>query len=145
MFKTILVPTDGSPLSEKAVEAAVKFASVGDARVVALSVCEPHHNAHLSEGSAVVDTNRHESRMQEVAQTYVNHVAAIAKSENVPCDTVIKKSSNPHEEIINSAKEFNCDVIFMASHGRKGLSALVVGSETHKVLAHSTIPVLVFR
>lgn len=145
MFKTILVPTDGSPLSEKAVEAAVKFAQTGGCRVVALSVCEPHHHAHMSEGSTVIDTDRYDRRMQEVAHGYVNHVAEVAKEHNVPCDTVVKQSSHPYEEIIAAAKEFSCDVIFMASHGRKGLSALFVGSETHKVLAHSTVPVLVFR
>jgi len=145
MFKTILVPTDGSPLAEKAVEAAVKFAQTGGSRIVALSVSEPHHSAHMSEGSTVIDTHRYDSRMQEIAHMYVNHVAEVAKASNVACDTVVRMSSSPYEEIIKTANEFACDVIFMASHGRKGLSALFVGSETHKVLAHSTIPVLVFR
>lgn len=145
MFKTILVPTDGSPLSDKAVEAAIKFAQAGGSKVVALSVCEPHHSAHLSEGSTVIDTDRYENRMHEIAQTYVQKVADAAKAADVACQTLVAKSSNPYEEIINASKEFTCDVIFMASHGRKGLSALFVGSETHKVLAHSTVPVLVFR
>lgn len=145
MFKTILVPTDGSPLSEKAVEAAVKFAQTGGSRIVALSACEPHHSAHMSEGSTVIDTDRYDRRMQEIAHLYVNHVAEVAKAAGVACDTVVRQTSHPYEEIINVSKDFGCDVIFMASHGRKGLSALFVGSETHKVLAHSTLPVLVFR
>lgn len=145
MFKTILVPTDGSPLSDKAADAAIKFAQQGGSRLIVLSVSEPHHSAHLSEGSTVIDTERYDARMQEIAQTCVQRVAAAAKAANVACETVVRQSSNPYEEIINTAKDTGCDVIFMASHGRKGLSALFVGSETHKVLAHSTIPVLVFR
>lgn len=145
MFKTILLPTDGSPLSDKAADAAIKFAQGGGSKLIVLSVSEPHHSAHLSEGSTVIDTHRYDARMQEIAQACVQRVADVAKVANVPCETVVRQSSNPYEEIINTAKQSACDVIFMASHGRKGLSALFVGSETHKVLAHSTIPVLVFR
>lgn len=145
MFKTILVPTDGSPLSDKAIEAAARFAKTSGSKLIGLSVAEPYASPHLSEGSTVIDSAHYSRRMQEIAQMHVDKVSAAAKEAGVVCETVVRTSSNPYEEIINVAKEFNCDVIFMASHGRKGLSALFVGSETHKVLAHSTVPVLVFR
>lgn len=146
MFKTILLPTDGSPLSGKAIDAAVKFAKGSGSRIVALSVGEPHQSAHrLVEGSAAIDAEHYDRHMLEIAQAYVNQAAAVAKAAGVPCDTVVRQSTHPHEEIISVASEFQCDVIFMASHGRKGVSALILGSETHKVLAYSTLPVMVIR
>jgi nucleotide-binding universal stress UspA family protein len=145
MFKTILVPTDGSSLSEKAIEAAARFAKANGGRLVALSVAEPYYSPQLAEGSTVFDTEAYARKMQEIARMNVNKVAAAAAAAGVPCETVVRTSINPYEEIVNVAKQLACDVIFMASHGRKGLSALFVGSETHKVLAYSTVPVLVFR
>lgn len=145
MFKTILVPTDGSPLSDKAIEAAARFAKTSGGKLIGLSVAEPQYAPHLAEGSTVIDTEAYSRKMQEIAQMNVEKITAAAKEAGVACETVVRTSINPHEEIIGTAKDHGCDVIFMASHGRKGLSALFVGSETHKVLAHSTIPVLVFR
>lgn len=145
MFKTILVPTDGSPLSDKAIEAAARFAGDSGARLIGLSVVEPQMPSGLWEGSTVVDAEYYMRKMQEIAQANVDKVEAAAKNAGVPCEKVVRTSINPYEEIIKVAQEFGCDVIFMASHGRKGLSALFVGSETQKVLANSTIPVLVFR
>lgn len=145
MFKTILVPTDGSPLSDKAIEAATRFAKTSGGKLVGLSVAEPHVSPQLTEGSTVIDAEYYSRKMKEIAEANVNKVEAAAKAEGVACDKVVRTSINPYEEIIKVAGEFGCDVIFMASHGRKGLSALFVGSETQKVLTHSTIPVLVFR
>jgi nucleotide-binding universal stress UspA family protein len=147
MFKKILVPTDGSPLSEKSIYAAVEFARANGSEIIAVSVAEPYVYSMFAEGSGVipVESKAHDERVQELAQKHVEKVAKLAQARNVACKTRVSLSFSPYEEIVQAAKEFHCDVIFMASHGRKGLNKLFVGSETQKVLAHSTIPVLVFR
>lgn len=144
MFKTILLPTDGSLLSNTAIDAAIKFAANG-AKLIALSVAEPYPYSPLSEGMLVGDANLYQENMVQLARANVQKVADAAKAAGVECETVVAQGFNPYEEIINTAITRNCDVIFMASHGRKGLNKLFVGSETQKVLAHSVIPVLVFR
>jgi len=145
MFKCILVPTDGSPLSDKAVNAAMEFAKEQGAKVVALSVAEPYPFSPLSEVAFTDERRVYEEKAREVAEQHVQKVQAAANAMNVPCETVVTQSFSPFEEIINAANMHGCDVIFMASHGRKGLSKLFIGSETQKVLANSTIPVMVFR
>lgn len=147
MFKKILVPTDGSPLSEKAINAAVEFARETGGELVALSVAEPYVYSGIGEGSGIVPPNlkAYDEQAQELAQQHVKKVADVARAADIPCKTTIALSFRPYEEIIRVADECNCDVIFMASHGRKGLNKLFVGSETQKVLAHSALPVLVFR
>jgi nucleotide-binding universal stress UspA family protein len=147
MFKKILVPTDGSPLSDKAIYAAIEFARANASEIVALSVAEPYVYSMWLEGSGAIalDSKAYDESMQELAQRHVQKVATLAGDSNVACKTRVALSFSPYEEIVQTAKDFNCDVIFMASHGRKGLNKLFVGSETQKVLAHTTIPVLVFR
>lgn len=143
MFKTILVPTDGSPLSDKAIAAAIEFAKFSGGKVIGLSVAEPYPFSPLAEMASEPDI--YEDHMRELALLHVKKVEDAAAQANVSCDTSIALSYNPYEEIIRTAEKFNCDAIFMASHGRKGLSKLFLGSETQKVLAHTTIPVLVLR
>lgn len=145
MFKTILVPTDGSPLADQAIKAAVEFAQSSGGKIVGLSVAEPYPYAPLTDGTVTVDARGYEEKMREMAQTHVQKIADAAQAANVPCETCVRQSFSPHEEIISVANEYHCEIIFMSSHGRKGLSRLFVGSETQKVLAQSTIPVLVFR
>lgn len=145
MFKTILVPTDGSPLSDKAVNAAVEFAKESGGKVIGLSVAEPYPFSPLSETTFSDERTLYEEKARAITQQHVQKVAAAAHVLNVPCETVVMQSFTPYEEIVNAAEKWQCDVIFMASHGRKGLSKLLIGSETQKVLANSTIPVLVFR
>lgn len=145
MFKTILVPTDGSPLSTKAINAAIEFAQSNGGKIVGLSVAEPYPYTPLTDGSITVDAHNYEAKMRELAQMHVQRIADAAQAANIPCETCVRQSFSPYEEIISVANKYDCEIIFMASHGRKGLSRLFVGSETQKVLAHSTIPVLVFR
>lgn len=145
MFKTILVPTDGSPLSGKAIEKAIEFGRLQGSKIIGLSVAEPYPFTSLYEGAVIHDPQHYESKMRELAQEHVNAVANAASKAGVACETVVIQSFNPHEEIINTAKKYGCDAIFMASHGRRGLNRLFLGSETQKVLAHSDIPVLVLR
>ncbi|MFC3110531.1 universal stress protein [Undibacterium arcticum] len=146
MFKNILVPTDGSPLSDIAVNAAIEFAqAMSGSKLVALSVAEPYPFSPLTESSIAADSGIYEEKMREVAEQRVQKVADAARQVQIPCETVVAQSFSPYEEIIATANKFGCDVIFMSSHGRKGLNRFFVGSETQKVLAHTTIPVLVFR
>lgn len=142
MFRTILIPTDGSALSDKAINSALEFAKICGAKVIGLSVAQPDLYGPLSE-SAVATAN--EQKAYTTAQAHVDKIAGMASSLGVPCQAVVTKSFSPADEIINVAKQFNCDVIFMASHGRTGLSKLMIGSETQKVLTGSTLPVMVFR
>lgn len=145
MFKTILVPTDGSPLADKAINAAIEFAQTSGGKIIGLSVAEPYPYTPMTDGSVAVDANAYEDKMREMAHLHVQKIANAAQAANVPCEICVRQSFRPYEEIISVAISNKCDIIFMASHGRKGLSRLFVGSETQKVLAHSAIPVLVFR
>jgi nucleotide-binding universal stress UspA family protein len=145
MFKHLLVPTDGSPLSTKAAKAAVEFAQAAGARITTLSVAEPYPYSALAESTYLPDQGLYEKEMQDHARQFVAEVAEIASGVGVPCDTRVALSFSPYEEICATAKDLGCDAIFMASHGRKGINRLFVGSETQKVLAHTTLPVMVFR
>ena len=145
MFKKILVPTDGSELSDKAVVAAIGFAKSTGASLAALSVAEPYPYSPIGESAFVPDLAEYEQKAMEAAREIVDKVAAAAAQSGVACETHTVQSFNPYEEIVRVAEKAGCDVIFMASHGRKGLNRLFVGSETQKVLAHTALPVLVFR
>jgi nucleotide-binding universal stress UspA family protein len=145
MFTTILVPTDGSPLSDKAVDAAIDLAKEMGSRLVGISVAQPLPYVALAEGAIASDLEQFEVQAREMAQAHVQKMAEAASAANVPCDTMTALSFSPYEEIINAANRFRCDLIFMASHGRSGLQRLFVGSETQKVLAHTSLPVLVYR
>lgn len=145
MFKTILVPTDGSDLSEKAVHGAVELARLTGGRIIAVSVAEPYPFTPMMEGAYAADLTLYDQQTRKFAQMHVDKVAEIAAKAGIACETHVAQSFNPYEEIIKAAREYKCDVILMASHGRKGLNRLFLGSETQKVLADSTIPVMVFR
>jgi nucleotide-binding universal stress UspA family protein len=144
MFKKILLPTDGSELSAKAVQGALKMASQLGASVVGLTVVEPYSYSTLSEYRPET-LEAFEARNAQAAEQRLASLVQAAKEAKVPCETVTVKSFSPYEAIIDTANKRGCDVIFMASHGRRGLSAVLLGSETQKVLTHSTIPVLVYR
>ena len=153
MFKKILVPTDGSPLSEKCIQAAVKFAASLDAKMVAISVIDPYipvppiiDGVPLDPNFYDEDTRRiFEAQPQQMAKKNVSFAHEVARSAGVNCEMVTATSEDPYEEIVKAVNAFRCDLIFMASHGRKGLNRLILGSETQKVLAYSSVPVLVYR
>ena len=144
MFTKILLPTDGSELSAKAVQGALKMASELGASVVGLTVVEPYSYSTLSEYRPET-LEAFEARNAQAAEQRLAPLVDAAQAAKVPCETVTGKAVSPYEAIIETAKRHGCDVIFMASHGRRGLSAVLLGSETQKVLTHSTIPVLVYR
>ena len=144
MFKKILLPTDGSELSLKAIQGGIEFAKALNAGVVGVTVVEPYSYSNLSEYRPET-LDDYEQRMMKVAAERLGKVADAAATASVPIETVTTKSFSPYEAIIETAKAKGCDVIFMASHGRRGLSAVLLGSETQKVLTHSAIPVMVYR
>ncbi|WDZ95404.1 universal stress protein [Herbaspirillum sp. WKF16] len=145
MFKTILVPTDGSERSDKAINNAIDYARHCGAKIVGISVAEPYPFSPLAESSMAIDPALYEENVRTLAEQHVRKIADAAQAAGVACQTATMMSFAPDEEIINAAKTYGCDVIFMASHGRSGLSRMFLGSKTQKVLAHSTIPVLVLR
>ncbi len=144
MFTKILVPTDGSELSLKAVQGAVEMAGKLGAAVVGMTVVEPYAYASLSEyrPESISD---YEQRAEKTAHDRLAVLESIAKKGKVAVETTVARSFSPYEAIIETARRRGCDAIFMASHGRKGLSAVLLGSETQKVLTHSDIPVMVYR
>jgi nucleotide-binding universal stress UspA family protein len=147
MFKHILIPTDGSPVAAKAVKAGIELAKEVGARVTAYYGLDPMPAPYYGDGytvdaRAIADIERSarvagEKTLEKIAQT--------AKVAGVPFTAVITKPTTPYEGIIAAAKKDKCDVIFMASHGRRGIAGLLLGSVTQKVLSHSKIPVLVYR
>ena len=145
MFKTILVPTDGSERSDKAIANAIDYAQHCKSKIIGISVAEPYPFSPLAESSMAIDPGIYEENVRTLAEQNVKKISEAAKAAGVDCETTTVLSFAPDEEIVSAAKKFNCDVIFMASHGRSGLSRLFLGSKTQKVLAHSTIPVLVLR
>lgn len=145
MFTSILLPTDGSELSDKATAIAVDFAKLHQARITALTVIQPMLMPSLGDSGAVIDAGQYETQMQDAARAHINKVAAAASAAGIPFEGIIAMSASPYEEIVEAAKKYGCDLIMMASHGRTGLSKLLLGSETQSVLSHTTLPVLVLR
>jgi nucleotide-binding universal stress UspA family protein len=144
MFKKILLPTDGSELSARAIAGAVEMAKKMGAKIVGMTVVEPYSYSSLSEYRPE-SYEDYEARMNKAAQERLLAIEAAGKAAGVEVEAKVTRSFSPYEAIIDMANQSNCDAIFMASHGRRGLSAVLLGSETQKVLTHSTIPVLVYR
>ena len=147
MYKRILIATDGSPLSDKAVEHGLSLAALSGATVVALKVV-PRYPRSYFEGGMPVDMNdikRIEAQWGDAAQAMVDGVKAQGGAQGVTVKAVVAKSDLVAEAVIAAAKKNKCDLIVMASHGRKGIKRLLLGSETQHVLTHSHIPVLVLR
>ena len=147
MFKKILLPTDGSPVSQKAVKQGVALAQVLGASVVGFFSAEDYRVLMYSEYIPASGISDDEFAAQ-AAQAAAKHLALVeetARAAGVPYEGFHLISMAPWEAIIEAANQKGCDLIFMGSHGRGGLAGLVLGSQTHKVLTHTTIPVLVCR
>jgi nucleotide-binding universal stress UspA family protein len=144
-YRRILVPIDGSALSRAAAEQALALATAIGAAVVFLTVNEPFHI--LTTSTEMIEASREEyERQAELrADQILEQAGEAALDAGVSFITVRKWSEDPYIEIIDVAHERCCDLIAMGSHGRRGASALLLGSVTHKVLTHSTLPVLVIR
>ena len=144
MIGKILVPTDGSELSVKAIRGAVEVAKRLGAKIVGMTVIEPYSYSTISEYRPE-PFEAFETRTENIARERLKQVESIAKAAEVEFETTVSKSFSPYEAIIEAAAEKDCDAIFMASHGRRGINAVLLGSETQKVLTHSKLPVMVYR
>ncbi len=147
MFKNILVPTDGSQLSADTAKRAISFAKETGARIVFFFAKPEYPVAFYGEGALIDPTTPEQfaDMAEKQAREIVDACEAMARATGVSASSVCVTSDVPYEAIIEAANSAGCDLIFMASHGRKGISGLLLGSETQKVLTHSRIPVLVYR
>ncbi|HWJ95941.1 MAG TPA: universal stress protein [Telluria sp.] len=145
MFKQILLPTDGSDLSERAVLAGISFAKEIGAQVVGLTVLPEFHT--FTYKTEMLEDTKEEftAAAEQQAAKYLGFISDAARSAGVACTTAHVVSDDPYEAILQTARERGCDLIIMASHGRRGMKGVLLGSETQKVLVHSDIPVLVYR
>ena len=138
MFKNILIPTDGSENSQRAV--------LHQGRITGIHVIPDYHLLIAYEGAFdPITEERIEEEARSRAESYLAYVRKAAEEAGVPCDTVCETSDHPYDAILKTADNKNCDLILMTSHGRKGLAAVLLGSETRKVLTHTRVPVLVVR
>ena len=147
MFKHLLVPTDGSELSQATVKRAVTFAHEAGARVT-FFYAQPDFPMPIYGEGALIDPTTPEQFARSAREEADNILAAAisaADTAGVTADTDTVVNEVPYAAIIDAAERHGCDLIFMASHGRRGISALLLGSETQKVLTHSKIPVLIYR
>jgi nucleotide-binding universal stress UspA family protein len=147
MFKHILIPTDGSTLSKKAIKRGIALAKSARARVTGFYAAPQFRIEIYGEyvPRNIVTPDQHRVAMKKRAQKYLAVIEKAADAARVRYRGHYVLSDFPYEAIIQAAKGKGCDLIFMASHGRRGLSGLLLGSETTKVLTHSKIPVLVYR
>lgn len=149
MFKHILVPTDGSALSSKVVKQAVQLAKELGARVTALHIVGNFRPVVHEGGFFMPEIPELRKRFEEEtsghAKKVLDAVKKVAETAGVDCDAVAMTGDIPYDMIIKQANKAKCDLIMMASHGRRGLQGILLGSETQKVLTHSKIPVLVCR
>lgn len=147
MYTHILVPTDGSPLSRAAVRDAIALARALGARVTGLFAAPAAtpilFRNRLPAGYST--TRKNEELIEKAAATHLGQIEKAAKAAGVPCTSVCVKSDFPADSILAEAKRRKCDLIVMASHGRRGIRGLLLGSETQKVLAQAKVPVLVHR
>ena len=147
MFKHILLPTDGSTISKKAVKRGIDLAKKSGARVTAFHAV-PEFKLMVDEGITMLSPalkKRFEDEGRARAQKMLDDIAKHARARGVRCSTLCVASDLPYQQIVATARRKKCDLILMASHGRRGLSSLLLGSETAKVLLHTKVPVLVVR
>jgi nucleotide-binding universal stress UspA family protein len=145
MFKRILLPTDGSEQSQRAILAGIGFAKELGAEVVGLTVIPKFHT--FTYKTEMLEETKEEFAVdsQQQAKQYLSFILDAARQAGVPCTGEQAVSDDPYEMILSTARDRHCDLIVMGSHGRRGVKGVLLGSETQKVLTHSNLPVLVFR
>ncbi len=144
MYKRILVPTDGSEITHKAVETAVAMAKAFGATLLTLAVKEPFPYSAITEMQPIPPQEFFDAQ-ERIAVKHIDQVKAACAAAGVECLAATVEAAHPWEAIIDFGKDQGADLIVMASHGRRGVQALLLGSETQKVLTHCTVPVLVVR
>ena len=144
MFKRILVPTDGSEITAKAIDTAIELAKSVGAALYTISVKEPFPYSAISEMQPTPPQEFFDAQ-ERIASKRVQAVVEQSQAAGLTCQSHTTEALHPWEAIIEHAKRMECDLLVMASHGRRGVSALLLGSETQKVLTHSKVPVLIVR
>lgn len=144
MYKRILVPTDGSDITAKAVQSALSLAKAVGATLATISVKEPFPYSAISEMQPVPPQEFYDAQ-ERIAASRVKAVVDAAQAAGIGCDAYTVEALHPWEAILDQAKQLDCDLIVMASHGRRGVAAMLLGSETNRVLTHSHLPVLVVK
>ena len=144
MYQRILVPTDGSDITAKAVATAISLAKLSGASISALCVKEPFPYSAISEMQPVPPQEFYDAQ-ERIAAGRVKAVLDAAAAAGVVCEGATVEALHPWEAILDMAKQKGCDLVVMASHGRRGIAALLIGSETSRVLTHSPLPVLVVK
>lgn len=145
MYTHILVPTDGSDLSSAAIDQALKLAKALGAKVTALTVAEPLHFLPVTPTAMASMRIDYETHVKEDGARILGAARAKAEAAGMTIETIQVTAGDPWKAIIDTAAEKGCDLIAMASHGRRGVSAFLMGSVTTKVLSHAKVPVLVYR
>jgi nucleotide-binding universal stress UspA family protein len=145
MYKHILVPTDGSDLSRKAVSQAIAFAKFANAKVTGIIDSRSWEAVTAGHIAALIERQEYEKSAAVNAEECLAFITEAAKAAGVRCEVIHTTIGHPYKAIIDTATSRNCDLIVMASHGWRGLTGVLIGSETKKVLTHTTIPVLVYR
>lgn len=145
MFKHILIPTDGSELSERAVLAGVSFAKEVAAQVTGVTALPEFRTFTLDSDMIETTEDEYLAASERRGDKFLATIVDAARVAGVTCNTVLARSDRPAEAILQTARERGCDLIIMASHGRHGIGSVLLGSETQKVLVQSAIPVLVYR
>jgi nucleotide-binding universal stress UspA family protein len=147
MFKHILIPTDGSPVSAKAVRAGIAFAKQSGAKVTGYHAVEPVTAGYYGDGFVPDERMiaEFERRSRAAAKKRIASIAREALKAGVPFEPVVQTARTPYEGIVEAARKRNCDLILMSSHGRRGLTRLALGSVADKVIQLSKVPVLVYR
>ncbi|WKB52390.1 universal stress protein [Eleftheria terrae] len=144
MYKRILVPTDGSDITQRAIAAAISLAKLTGGEIFTISVKDPYPYSAISEMQPTLPQEFLDAQ-ERVAARNVTAVKESCEAAGIPCTGHTVESVSVWEAVVDHAKRQGCDLIVMASHGRRGVQALLLGSETNRVLTHSTIPVLVVR
>ncbi len=144
MYQHILVPTDGSEITHQAVQTAIGLARLTGAKLHTLSVKEPFPYSAISEMQPVPPQEFYDAQ-ERIAAMRVKGVIDQAAAAGLDCSGATVEALHPWEAILDHAKELSCDLIVMASHGRRGLNAILLGSETQRVLIHTKLPVLIVR
>lgn len=147
MYKNILVPTDGSALSQRSIRDAAKLANKLGASLTGFHVAPTYHIEVYTDyiPPDLVTPQQHAINAKKSAQRHLAFIAKVAAANGVRCSTYYVLSDLPADAIVKAARKYQCDLIYMGSHGRSGLSKLLLGSQTSKVLSQSRIPVLVHR
>ena len=144
MFKRILIPTDGSDITAKAVDAAVRLAQSVGARLYTISVKEPFPYSAISEMQPTPPQEFFDAQ-ERIAAKRIQAVRDACAGAGVACEAHTVEALHPWEAIIDHAQRMECDLLVMASHGRRGVAKLLLGSQASKVLTMSTVPVLICR